>query len=69
MLGRPASHGCIRLSPRAAATLYELVSREGAVIHIGGGPEFAASSPPWRLIPLPIGRALELEPTDSPAAR
>ena len=41
-LGRPASHGCIRLDPRAAATLYALISREGAVIHIGGAPEFAA---------------------------
>ena len=35
-LGRPASHGCIRLAPSAAATLYELVSREGALIRIGG---------------------------------
>jgi lipoprotein-anchoring transpeptidase ErfK/SrfK len=69
LLGRPASHGCIRLSPRAAATLYQLVSREGAVIHIGGGPEFASPSPPLRLIPLPMGRALELEPADSPAGR
>jgi len=36
-LGRPASHGCIRLSPGNAATLYALVSREGAAIRIGGG--------------------------------
>ncbi len=35
-LGRPASHGCIRLAPNAAATLYALVSREGALIRIGG---------------------------------
>ncbi len=28
-LGRPASHGCIRLSPRNAKTLYRLVSRHG----------------------------------------
>jgi len=67
-LGQPASHGCIRLAPRDAATLYQLVSREGAVIHIGGGPEFAAAPSP-RLIALPMGRALELEPTESPAAR
>lgn len=26
LLGRPASHGCVRLSPREAAELYELVS-------------------------------------------
>jgi lipoprotein-anchoring transpeptidase ErfK/SrfK len=28
-LGRPASHGCIRLSPQNARTLYGLVSRHG----------------------------------------
>lgn len=28
-LGRPASHGCIRLSPQNARTLYSLVSRYG----------------------------------------
>jgi lipoprotein-anchoring transpeptidase ErfK/SrfK len=28
-LGRPVSHGCVRLFPRAAATLFELVQREG----------------------------------------
>lgn len=28
-LGRPASHGCIRLSPRNAKTLYRLVSKHG----------------------------------------
>lgn len=28
-LGRPASHGCIRLSPRNARTLFGLVSRYG----------------------------------------
>jgi lipoprotein-anchoring transpeptidase ErfK/SrfK len=68
-LGRPASHGCIRLDPRAAATLYALVSREGAVIHIGGGPEFVAPTPSPRLIALPFGRALELAPSESTAGR
>jgi lipoprotein-anchoring transpeptidase ErfK/SrfK len=29
-LGRPASHGCVRLHPRNAATLYSLVQRYGA---------------------------------------
>jgi lipoprotein-anchoring transpeptidase ErfK/SrfK len=29
MLGRPASHGCIRLSPAAAATFYALVHKNG----------------------------------------
>jgi hypothetical protein len=28
-LGKPASHGCVRLSPENAATLYELVARNG----------------------------------------
>ena len=44
-LGQPVSHGCIRLSPDAAATLYALVSREGALIQIGGASapvDFAA---------------------------
>ena len=29
MLGRPASHGCIRLAPKHAATLYKLVDKHG----------------------------------------
>lgn len=35
-LGRPASHGCVRLSPSHAATLYGIVKndREGTTIHI-----------------------------------
>lgn len=28
-LGRPASHGCVRLAPQHAAKLYELVARAG----------------------------------------
>jgi hypothetical protein len=35
-LGRPASHGCIRLAPENAAALYSLVQAEGAVIRIRG---------------------------------
>jgi hypothetical protein len=35
-LGNPASHGCIRLSPQHAATLFALVQSEGAVIRIAG---------------------------------
>jgi hypothetical protein len=30
-LGRPASHGCVRLSTQNAATLYALVNREGVL--------------------------------------
>jgi len=37
-LGRPASHGCIRLAPSDAAVLFALVSREGALIRISGEP-------------------------------
>ena len=37
-LGRPASHGCIRLAPGNAAKLFSMVQREGAVIRISGQP-------------------------------
>jgi lipoprotein-anchoring transpeptidase ErfK/SrfK len=37
-LGRPVSHGCVRLSPAHAAMLYGMVRREGARISIGGKP-------------------------------
>ena len=37
-LGRPASHGCIRLAPGNAAVLYRMVQAEGARISITGTP-------------------------------
>lgn len=37
-LGRPASHGCIRLSPGHARKLYDMVAAEGATISIAGEP-------------------------------
>jgi L,D-transpeptidase catalytic domain len=37
-LGRPASHGCIRLAPGNAAALYHMVQSEGARITISGSP-------------------------------
>ncbi len=37
-LGRPASHGCIRLAPENAAALYQMVKHEGAQIAINGTP-------------------------------
>jgi|APMI01.1.fsa_nt_gi hypothetical protein len=37
-LGRPASHGCIRLAPGNAARLFQMVKAEGASIHISGSP-------------------------------
>jgi hypothetical protein len=41
-LGRPASHGCVRLSTGNAAALYALVKAEGATIAISGSPPSAA---------------------------
>ncbi len=38
-LGRPASHGCIRLSPAHAAALFAMVQAQGAQIRIGGSAE------------------------------
>ena len=35
-LGRPASHGCIRLAPGNAAKLFQMVKAEGATISITG---------------------------------
>jgi hypothetical protein len=37
-LGRPASHGCVRLAPGNAAQLYRMVQAEGARISITGSP-------------------------------
>ena len=45
-LGGPASHGCIRLHPANAATLFELVKSEGmgatTIVVSGGGPVLAS---------------------------
>jgi hypothetical protein len=37
-LGRPASHGCVRLSPAHAAQLFKMVQTEGGSISISGTP-------------------------------
>jgi hypothetical protein len=37
-LGRPASHGCVRLAPGNARRLYEIVQNEGGSISITGAP-------------------------------
>ncbi|VTZ52297.1 ErfK/YbiS/YcfS/YnhG family protein (modular protein) [Methylocella tundrae] len=47
-LGRPASHGCIRLSPDNAAFLYGLVKEQGADIRISGSPPRAYAMHRWR---------------------
>lgn len=48
MLGRPASHGCVRLSPGHAAMLYSMVQNEGGAISItgsrSGGKRYASGS-------------------------
>jgi len=47
-LGHVASHGCIRLAPQNAATLFDLVSQEGAEIAIGGAPHSQMAANPHR---------------------
>lgn len=42
-LGRPASHGCVRLAPGHAAQLYSMVEAEGASITISGSPPASAA--------------------------
>jgi hypothetical protein len=37
-LGKPASHGCVRLSPGHAAQLFHMVQSEGGSISISGAP-------------------------------
>jgi lipoprotein-anchoring transpeptidase ErfK/SrfK len=41
-LGRPASHGCIRLAPGNAALLFHMVQAEGGRISISGSPPGAS---------------------------
>jgi hypothetical protein len=47
-LGHPASHGCVRLAPENAATLFALVSHEGAEIAIEGAPPSQMADNPHR---------------------
>jgi hypothetical protein len=63
LLGRPASHGCVRLAPANAATLYKLVGKHGksmtrivvhgtpkhgpAIVRGPDGRRFAARRPYW----------------------
>ena len=46
MLGYPASHGCVRLAPRNAATLFKLVSKHGkdrTEIVVHGTPDHSSA--------------------------
>lgn len=42
-LGRPVSHGCVRLSPGSAARLFAMVGQEGAIIRISGSAPTAVA--------------------------
>lgn len=48
-LGKPASHGCVRLAPANAALLFAMVKAEGAKISITGSPprstQYASARP------------------------
>ncbi len=67
-LGTAASHGCVRLSPEHAATLYELVKAEGlnetTVVVAGQTPAVAAPEVAQRRTPVqPVaGEPMEIAP-------
>src|SRR5262247_4695283 len=62
-LGTAVSHGCVRLSPKNAETLYALVKEEGLantrVVLTGQAPPLIARRPAQ---PAPQGEPLELQP-------
>ncbi len=72
-LGRPASHGCVRISPDNAATLFSLVREEGATIEIVGeapSSRAAAESEPFASEARPRRRSAarrSREPGDEPS--
>jgi L,D-transpeptidase catalytic domain len=56
-LGRPASHGCVRISPGHAAELFSLVERErmgNTTVEITGGVATTVSPAPLPGAPLPV---------------
>lgn len=56
MLGRPASHGCVRLSPANAATFYALVGKHGLTqtrVVVFGTPKYSAPAIAQRTQPSP----------------
>ncbi len=63
MLGRPASHGCIRLAPGNAAKLFALVKAQGAQIRIVGSPDVHMAHTRFR-----SNTALSYAPTGRPVA-
>lgn len=71
-LGRPASHGCVRLSVSNARQLYEWVEQQGATIDIVGDARAAARRAPRDETPPAVRRARPrrpvgpIEPVDPP---
>jgi hypothetical protein len=62
-LGRPASHGCIRLHPNNAATLFNLVQRrtgDTRIVVIGGGEELMVSG--RHSVSTPVSAVIERQP-------
>ncbi len=63
-LGTPASHGCVRISPQNAATLYALVAKNGLEntkvtlvgLTPGGEGKVANSAPPKTPLVQPLKR-------------
>ena len=63
-LGKPMSHGCVRIAPQNAATLYALVEKNGLEntqvvltgITPGGESNLEAEGPGWFDDDLPRGR-------------
>jgi hypothetical protein len=57
-LGQPASHGCVRLAPENAATLYALVTEAGlanTTVTVQGSAEaFASATPAKQIVKKPI---------------
>jgi len=66
-LGRPASHGCIRLHPNNAATLFNLVQRrtgDTRIVVIGGGEELMTSR--RNSVTTPVSVVIERQPRGQP---
>ncbi len=68
-LGRPASHGCIRLSKANAAKLFELVKADGAVIAINGNPPTGTMLASRPAKPSSVASARPAKPTAVATAR
>ena len=77
-LGRPASHGCVRISPKNAATLYALVAKNGlentqvVLVGLTPGGEGKVASPVKpkprysRAAPAHLSRKISASPICSP---